>query len=104
MRRSGDDRRQSNAGPSGVDMRRDDVAGLGVSWSRPGRAGDPAVGGRGGEGPAADRAPPAERLLSPNGRIEVVARSAARFSCDVLFDGKTLLRGATPSLDVVDEL
>src|SRR3954462_4529142 len=41
-----------------------------------------------------------ERLVSPNGRITVGVHTTPRLSYDVLFDGRSLMQGATLSLEV----
>src|SRR5689334_13582055 len=43
---------------------------------------------------------PSHRLLSPDGRIEVVVHVDSRLSYDVSYQGKPMLLGATLSLDV----
>jgi alpha-glucosidase len=42
----------------------------------------------------------AQRLRSPDGRIELVVRTEERIAWDVLLDGRALLQGSTLSLDV----
>jgi len=51
--------------------------------------------------PSAARAASApQRLLSPDGRIEVTVAAGARLAYDVAFDGRPLVRAATLALDV----
>jgi alpha-glucosidase len=68
--------------------------------------GAPAAATAADAGPPEPGAPPASNhlapyhLASPDGRIEVTVSGGARLSYDVRFQGKTMLAGATLSLDV----